>query len=112
MTAATTWWQTLSARKDRLAELDLRLRHERLLRDEDASQSAMQELVYAFRKFSNSAIEAHRHHRHNMTMLSQAQESSVANLIEVGQVSIDLLDKHASLIDGGTRNALEFARDR
>ena len=44
-------------------------------------------------------------------MLSQSQEPSVANLISVGGMSTDLLDKHASLINEGVRNELKHAHD-
>jgi citrate synthase len=41
MTMVSTWWQTVNARKGRLAELETQLRHERLLRDEAARPTAM-----------------------------------------------------------------------
>lgn len=108
---ATTWWQALNARKDRLAELEVQLTHQRLLRDESVRRTAMLELVYVFRRFSYACVEAQRHHEHDEKISSQTDSPVIRNLIKLGQTSIDLLDKDASLIDKATRDALEAVRD-
>ena len=112
MTMATTWWQAVNARKGRLAELEIQLKHERFLRDEAARRTAMLELVYVLRRFANAAFEAQNSHEHNEEFRNQASVPTIANLIALGQSSIDLLFKNASLLDSDTRNTVETARDK
>lgn len=112
MTMVTTWWQTVNARKGRLAELETQLRHERLLRDEAVRRTAMLELVYTLRRFVNTTMDAEKHHEHNKKLSMQVDSPIIADLIPLGQAFTDLLDKNASLVDGKTRNTLECIRDR
>ncbi len=63
MTMVTVWWQTLSSRKSRLAELELEFRHQRLLRDEAARRSALLELLYIIRRLNNCVYEIGMEHR-------------------------------------------------
>jgi hypothetical protein len=111
MTMVTTWWQTVNARKGRLAELEIQLRHERFLRDETVRRSAMLELIYTLERFSNAATEAFRAHEHGKDFSSQTESPTTSKLVTLGQASVDLLFKNASLMDGETREALEHVRD-
>jgi hypothetical protein len=112
MTAVTAWWQSSIARKDRLTELQVQLRHERFLRDEALQRTAMLELAYAYRRFSNGCWEAIRHHEHNQMISSQKGSPAIADLIKLAQTALDLFDKHSSLLDEATLYELELARDR
>ena len=50
MTMLTVWWQTVSNRKTRFAELELQLQNERILRNEAAKRSALLKLLYVLRR--------------------------------------------------------------
>ena len=65
MTMLTVWWQTVSNRKNRFAELELQLQHERILRDEAAKRSALLELLYVLRRFSTISVQVQLKHKRN-----------------------------------------------
>ncbi len=74
MTMVTVWWQTLSSRKSRLAELELEFRHQRLLRDEAARRSALLELLYIIRRLNNCVYEIGMEHRTLFKCATNAEE--------------------------------------
>jgi hypothetical protein len=111
MTGLTAWWQTAAARKGRLAELELELRHERLLRNESAERAAMLELVYLLRRFSKITVEAQTIHEHGKTIAEQLQDPTIQRLMRTGEEFCDLLDKNVSSIDKDLRDWLERVRD-
>lgn len=111
MTMVTTWWQALNARKTRLAELEVQLRNERYLRDEALRRTAMLELAYTLRRFGTAILDAGSQHKHNGKYRSQSYLPIMVKLEEIGKAYLDLLDKHAYLIDEDMRGKLEEARD-
>jgi hypothetical protein len=98
-------------RKDRLTELQVQLTHERFLRDEAMRRTAMLEVEYGLRRFSDACVEAQGHHEHNQTIISQKDLPVIVKLVRLAQTAMDVLDKNASLVDGRVRDQLEAARD-
>ena len=109
--SATAWWQASIARKDRLTELDVQLRHERFLRDETIRRTAMLELSYAFRRFSGACVEAYRKHDHNKTLSDQSEAPGIIELVKLGQLAIETLDKNVALVSDPAQADLEYGRD-
>jgi hypothetical protein len=118
MTMLTVWWQTVSSRKNRLAELELQLQHERILRDEAAKRSALLELLYVLRRFSTVTVEVQLKHKGNHRGIRPGERTlrdcnldDVPDLKKIGQQYCDLLDKYATLADETTRDLLEIVHD-
>jgi hypothetical protein len=118
MTMLTVWWQTVSNRKNRFAELELQLQHERILRDEASKRSALLELLYVLRRLSTISVEVQLKHKRGHRGVKSGEQKAeeckledAPDLIKLGQQYCDLLDKYATFADETTRNLLEAVHD-
>lgn len=102
ITMATVWWQTTSTRKGRLAELELDLRHKRLLRDEATTQSALLEVLYVLKRFNNCIYEISVKHQHGgdgPSLPRQCTLEDMPELVAIAEQFRDLVHKYGALLD-------------
>lgn len=104
MTILSARWQAASAHRSRIAELELQLKHERLLRDETAKRTAMLELIAALERFLRAvdAVAWTHAHRDALRPSDPAPECELKDMEDVlaaGDHCYDLLLKNRALID-------------
>src|SRR5260370_37692995 len=102
MTTATVWWQTVTARKSRLSELELSFQHERVLRDETAKRTALLEIYYFLRSFEHKAYELYSEHRHGSGYNPLPEEScgsvDITHVARCFKQYRENFDKHSALL--------------
>jgi hypothetical protein len=114
MTMVTAWWTAVSSRKGRLAELELELRHTRLLRAEEATQSALLELLYILRRLENVVNEAMLAHEHENGLPPLNRPCKLDELPDTASLREqfrDSLNKHEALLDDDLRDRLWMLDD-
>ena len=109
MTTGTIAWQSVSSRKARISELELQLRHERVLRDEAAKRPALLELIYALRKFYDciALIEIkHSHGKDKETWPAKCTLDFKKTISGAAKPFLEASNKYAALFSDPTRNAI------
>lgn len=113
MTMVTVWWQTVNARKDRLAEMEIDFRHKRLLRDEATRQAALLELLYVLRRLHNCVYEIDVQHGHDgrgPSLETQCTLDDMPALVAIAEQVRDLTNKYRSVLgcfDGDLQTVCE-----
>jgi hypothetical protein len=112
-TAVTAWWTTVSARKGRLAELELELRHTRLLRAEEATQSALLELLYILRRLENVVNDAMLAHEHEngVPLDTTCELGEIPDTVPLAEQFRDSLNRYEALLDDDLRDRLWMLDD-
>jgi hypothetical protein len=102
MTTAAAWWQTMTTRKSRLAELELNFQHERFLRDEAAKRSALLEIYYVLKSFERKTYELYSEHRHGTGYAPWSDEScgnvDITKVAKCFNQYREGVDKHSALL--------------
>lgn len=101
ITMGSTALQSASARRTRIAELELQLQNERRLRAEATRQTALLELIAAAERISNSAYLAGRGHDHRSDGQwpdKPCQLTEMSELPAAAKAFNDLCDRNRPLI--------------
>jgi hypothetical protein len=108
MTMLSARWQSASAHRCRFAELELQLKHERLLRDETAKRTAILELIAALERFLRAVnavawTHAHRDALRPSDPAPECELSDMKDVVAAGGHCYDLLLKNRALIGNPRR---------
>jgi hypothetical protein len=110
MTAATAWWQTITAQRAKRSELEINFQNERVLRDEAAKRTALLETYYLLRIFEHETYVLYSEHRHGtgdspmMDICGRVDISSSARCFKQYR---DSVDRHSAIFGKALNGNLE-----
>jgi hypothetical protein len=112
MTAVATWWQTKSSQRARISELEMQLKHERILRKEDRAHEAAMEVFYQNQKIDDfvNEIEVPHEHLDNGTApgASCTVDADSKRMSEMLSEFNDVYAKQSAMLSERSRACMEF----